>query len=179
MKGWKTYSSEVVHQNPFMKLVKHDVERPNGYRSPYFVLERPGFSIIIPILKNKRTILVGQYRYTVNYYSWEFPMGSVKGKKPIDVARQELVEETGYLTNKIYFIGKFYVAPGYANQSASVLIASDLYKGKMQPEIGEILQVKQVSLTKIGEMIARQEILDGPTICAYHLLEVYLSKNKL
>ena len=172
---WKTLSSRIVYRNPFFRIREDDVVRPNGIRAPYFVLERESFSIIIPLTKRGETYLVGQYRYPVKKYSWEFPMGLVEGKSPLETAKIELREETGLRAGKFCQIGSFYVANGHSNQRAYVFVAQDLTEGEPEPEENEFLEIKKISLKEMGEMIKKGEILDGPTIVAYHFLEGYLN----
>lgn len=173
----QTLSSKIVYSNPFMRIREDDVIRPNGVRAPYFVLERGQFSIIIPLTKKNEIYLVGQYRYAVDFYSWEFPMGFVEGLKPLAIARQELKEETGLIAKKWDLLGKFHVAPGHSSQKAYVFVAQDLVEGEKEPEENEFLEVKKVSLNQVGEMIKKGKILDGPTIVAYHFLlgEVFIA----
>lgn len=170
-KKWRMLSSKTVYKNPFMKIRKDKVVRPNGVAAPYYVLDRPSsFSIIIPLDKNLKTYLVGQYRYPTNFYSWEFPMGGVSGLSPLKMAKRELKEETGLLAKKWQKIGQFQVAPGHCSQEAFVFVACELKQGEPEPEENEFLEVKKMSIKRVGEMIAEGKILDGPTIVAYHLL---------
>lgn len=168
---WQRLSSKIVHQNPYMRLREDDVVRPNGVRAPYWVLEKGPFSIIIPLTEKDETYLVGQYRYAVSVYSWEFPMGFVKGREPLAMAKQELKEETGLTAKKWDLVGKFHVSPGYSGESAYVFLAKDLNQGEREPEENEILEVKKLSLSVVGAMIKKAEILDGPTIVAYHMFQ--------
>lgn len=177
MKGWNTLSSKLIHENPFMRLVAYDVVRPNGYRGPYYVLERTDYAMIIPLTEKNETYLVGQYRYPIKKYSWEFPSGSVIGKSQRETARIELEEETGIHASKWTLIGRFCGAPGHNRQKTKVFVAQDLIQKKAQPEQNELLEIKKLPIVQVGEMIVQGKIIDGPTICAYHLLEVYWKKN--
>jgi len=174
-KKWKTLSSKIVYKNPFMKIREDEVIKPNGKASPFYVLDRfSPFSIIIPLEDDLKTYLVGQYRYSTKYYSWEFPMGGVINLSPLAIAKQELKEETGFSAKRWERLGKFQVSPGHASQEGFVFLAQDLKEGEPEPEENEFLEVKKMSIKKVGEMIKKGEILDGPTIIAYHLLEQHL-----
>lgn len=164
-----------------MEIWKHDVIRSNGNQRPYYVLDRDlqgaKFSIIIPLTDNNETFLVGQYRYPVEYYSWEFPMGHAIGKNFLEVAKIELKEEVGIVANKWVEIGQFYTAPGHSSEKAGVFIAKDLTFQENNPSGEEIIVVDRMSVKKVKQMIDKGMILDGPTIVAYHYLEVYLERN--
>lgn len=167
---WKTLSSKVIHENPFMKVLEYDVVRPDGSRAPYYVLDRKSpFSIIIPLEEDGSTYLVGQFRFASGYFSWEFPMGSVIGKTPLEMAKQELMEETGMTARTWKEVGSFYVGHGHTNQAAYIYTAKGLTQGKKQPEASEFLTTKKVPIDEVGRLIAERKILDGPTIAAYQL----------
>jgi 8-oxo-dGTP pyrophosphatase MutT (NUDIX family) len=168
--------TQVDYENPYMKIHKKEVEYPNTTRGTYWVLERRGnISIIIPLFSSKETLLVGQFRVPTQEYSWEFPMGSVKGKDGITVAKQELKEETGLIANTFERIGEFWVANGHSSQKAYVYIAKDLEQQEMEPEEHEFLEIKHVAVADIHKMIIDGTIKDGPTITAYFYLVDYLS----
>ena len=168
---WKILSQKVDYENPFMRVLKYDVVRSNGLRKPYYVLDRKtDFSIIIPLEENNTTYLVGQYRFPVDYFSWEFPMGAVVGKTPLQMAKQELKEETGLTAKTWKLLGWFHAANGHTNQKGFVFLARDLKEGEPHPEEGEIVTSKKVSLKKVGSLIKKGVIKDAQTIAAYHLL---------
>lgn len=173
--GFKILSSKQDYKNPFFKIVKHDVVRPNGVKEPYWTVSRNSdFSIIIPIFPDNSTMLVGQFRIPVGEYSWEFPMGQVLGKNPIDTAKQELKEETGISAKKWKLIGHYFLAPGHHEQQVDVYIAKNLTIGISEPEENEFLETKKVKISDVGKMIKDGKIKDGPTIVAYHFLESFL-----
>ena len=128
--SWDFVGKKREYKNPFMEIWRHEVIRSNGYKGPYYVLERGiagrYFSIVIPLAKDLKTILVGQYRYPVGYYSWEFPMGHAEGLDFLETARIELKEETGIEAVSWKKIGRFFTAPGHSSEIAEVFVAKDL-----------------------------------------------------
>lgn len=173
--GFKILSSVIEYENPFFKAIKHKVERPNGLVKPFWTVSRYGdFSVAIPIFPNNETVLVGQYRISVGYYSWEFPMGQVRGKQPLHMAKQELIEETGIRANDWKKIAQYHLAPGHHEQEVHIYIARDLTEGKSKPEENEFLKVRKLKIADVGKMIDSGKIKDAPTIVAFHILEKYL-----
>ena len=175
---WKTVKKTKEYKNPYMEITRHDVMRPDGKKGTQYVLSRINagdfFSIIIPLTPQNETFLVGQYRYPVSFYSWEFPMGHADGKDFKETAAIELKEETGITAKKITKIGSFFTVPGHSNETATVFIATCLTHGESEPTETELLEVKKVPIKTIGDMIQKGIILDGPTIVAYHYLSKYL-----
>ena len=174
--GFNILSSETEYENPYFKSVRHQVKRPDGSIRPFWTLSRyGGFSVIIPIFPNGETILIGQYRIPVGYYSWEFPMGQVRGENPLKTAKQELLEEAGLIAKNWNMIGSYYLAPGHNEQEVHVYVVKNITEGKNQPEEGEVLSIKKIKINDVGKMIKDFKIKDGPTIVAYHYLEKYLN----
>lgn len=169
-KKWEKLKTDTVYTNPYFAVTENSVVRSNGTTGTYYVVDRYGpFSIIIPIFPDNTTILVGQYRFASEYYSWELPMGSVRGKQPQDIAIQELSEETGYTAGKWQKVGSFFVGHGHTNQKGYIFVAQDLQEGVATPEPTEDLQVKHVAVERVSTMISDGEIKDGPTIAAWYL----------
>ncbi|KKR72179.1 MAG: NUDIX hydrolase [Microgenomates group bacterium GW2011_GWC1_41_8] len=171
-KKWEVVKSELEYKNPYFKIYKKSVVRPDESQSEYYVLERETsfFSIIIPLTDTQETYLIGQYRVPTGQFSWEFPMGGVIGKEPLEAAQQELIEETGLRAKQWENLGWFYVANGHTNQKGYVFLVQELTQGEAEPEAGEFLEVKKVPIKQIGLMIKNDEIKDGPTISAYQFL---------
>lgn len=167
-RGYKILSSVLEYQNPAMEVYKKKVVYPDNKTKAFWVLHRLNFSIIIPDFGDGTTLLVGQYRIPVEYYSWEFPMGSVEGADPISTAKQELKEETGYTAKNWGKIAEYHLAPGHNTQKVAVFVASDLTAGKSQPEPSEFLLLKRVKFSEVKEMIRDGKIKDGPTVTAFY-----------
>jgi ADP-ribose pyrophosphatase len=176
--GFKIISSALEHENPYFSVHKYEVKYPKGFTSPFWIVEKSDFSVIIPLFPDNTTLLVGQYRIHNDYYSWEFPMGTVKGSEPIDNAKQELEEETGYRAENWQAIGSYFIGPGLTNVKANIFVAKILHAGVSHREDTELLQIKHTTLAEMKTNIDSGLISDGPTIVAYHYLESYL-KNKL
>lgn len=176
--GFTILASALDYENPYMQIYKHEVIQPDGAHNYYYTLSRFGsFSIIIPLFPDQTTVLVGQYRIPISTYSWEFPMGQVKKVSPLKMAKEELIQETGYRAQTWEKIGEYFLAPGHHEQKVYVYVAKDLKKGKSAPEEDEFLKVKRVTIDSVGKMIEHGKIKDGPTIIAYHYLEQYSNKK--
>lgn len=176
--NWKTLSSKVLLDNKYMHIVEEEVERPDGKISTYFVNRRDPFSIIIPFHDGK-VYLTRQFRYTVAALSLEFPMGNVAGQGPLETAIIELKEEAGMTAAQMTELGKFWVGVGKTNQLAYVYLASHITFSEQELEDGEFIEIEPYTLAEVAQMIENGDILDGPSIVAYHYLEQYLKHTAL
>lgn len=104
-----------VFENKWVKLV----EREN-----YMVYETPNLVCVLPVLPNGDFLLINQYRIPIEKKVTELVTGSVeKHENTEDAAIREVLEETGYTTKQVAFVGSYYSAPGYISQKAFVYIA--------------------------------------------------------
>src|SRR5436190_1936425 len=72
---WKTNSSRVVYENPWVRVREDHVTRPGGGPGLYGVIEiRPSVGVVATNDRDE-IVLVGQWRYSVDRYSWEIPRG--------------------------------------------------------------------------------------------------------
>ena len=166
---WKLTEDTTEYENEYFAVTKQQLVQPNGKNKIYYVIKRPyPFSIVIPLTDKSHTYLIGQYRVPTQTVSWEFPMGGVPDKKnPLEIAQQELKEETGFTARTWKEIGLFYPVGGVMNQRGYVYVASDLEPGPSAPESGEFLELQIVPLSDIPLLIKNKTITDGPTIVAY------------
>ncbi len=175
---WQKLSSKTMYQNRYMTVTEDEVLTDRGDKVTYGIVHKEPFAIVIP-WDGEQTVLVGQYRYAVDYFSWEFPMGhyeDVHGSVE-NAARAELKEETGLTAKNLVEIGTFYLGLGHHTQKAHVFIATDLTQGEQKLEISEKgMQMKKVNLAELADLIKDGTILDGPTITALKFFEFYINR---
>ncbi len=170
---WKTTSSKEVYKNAWMHVTEDQVVTDFGATLTYGVVHKEPCALIIPREHDNYT-LVGQYRYPISKFSWEFPQGHYIGSSILETAETELLEETGITATSFVDIGSFYIAPGVHNQICHVFLATNLTKGNAHREASEQgMECKDVSMNQLIDMIRNQDITDGLTICALSLLRIY------
>ena len=163
---WKKLKSKNIYQNPWIRLREDLVINPNGGENIYGVVEFKNMAIgIIPIDENGNTWLVGQYRYSLDEYSWEIPMGG----GPIDVdamisAQRELREETGLIASDWKCIMRIHTSNSVTNEVGYIFLAMDLEQGDADPEETEKLDLKKLPLEEAYQMVMRNEITDSLSV---------------
>lgn len=167
---WKVQTSKSVYKNKWMEVTEDQVETDFGKRLTYGIVHKEPCALIIP-WDGHNLFLVGQYRYPVDEYSWEFPQGHFEHKNIVETAHIELREETGLTAGELQEVAVFNLAPGHHSQKYHVFLATELTAGKKELEESEAgMKVKKVSYAQLESMIAKGEILDGPTIAAFGIL---------
>jgi len=161
----KTLSRNTVFVGRILKLRVDAVELPGGRRSRREVVEHAGAVAIVPVTDKGEVLLVRQYRYPVENELLEIPAGKLeKGEEPLDCARRELSEETGWEAKKWKQLYCYYSSPGFSNEKLYMFYARELeYKGQ-HPDEEENLEVVKVPFHRALEMIKEGTICDGKTI---------------
>jgi 8-oxo-dGTP pyrophosphatase MutT (NUDIX family) len=154
--------------------VREDVfERPDGSTGLYAVVERPDFTLVVPV-EQDGFWLVEQFRYPIGRRSWEFPQGTwSQGSdgSAQELARAELAEETGFRAGELRRLGHLDLAPGMSAQEFDVWLATDLTPGPTDREETEAdMEQAFVPDSELRQMIADGRFTDGPSLAAYSLL---------
>jgi ADP-ribose pyrophosphatase len=114
-----------------------------------------------------------QYRYTVKDWCWEIPMGARNHEDLEVVARQELLEEVGGVTNDLRYIATFYANNGVSDIRCAVFLALEVELGANHPEPGELIEVVLKPAEEVMRMARAGEITDGVSALALFLCEPY------
>lgn len=165
---WSAVSQEFLCRTPYLNVRKDAVLYPHGRIHPYLVVERHDFAVIVPRFPNGDVLMVRQYRYPLRKYTWEFPMGVVKGVSMLKAAKVELKQETGYRAKKWTFLGKYYVAAGMTAQRAHLYLAEGLIEGTPEPEEGEFITLQRLSQAVVARWVRNGTVQDGPTLMAWN-----------
>jgi ADP-ribose pyrophosphatase len=180
----KTISSREVYRNPWTSVREDVVERSNGQRGIYGVIDKDPASIIIPLEVNAEgefLYLIEQFRYTVGGTFAEFPQGGWEQAEvdPEELARGELREETGLEAARMTHLSTLQIAYGVMNQKHHVFLAEGLSQGTAQPDHEEHdLVVRRVSVAEFERMVLSGKIVDNCSIAAWGLYKVWLEHGR-
>lgn len=168
-------SSRVAYENPWLRVREDEVERPDGSRGTWGVVDRPDFASVIP-WDGARYWLVEQWRHTVGAWSLELPAGGwppgSPGGTPEQLAAAELREETGFTASRLVPLGRLWNAVGMSSQGFHVFLALELVAGQATPELDEIgLHAVGLTPPELDARIAAGDVRDSSTLAALHLLE--------
>jgi len=163
---WKTVSTEDIYENPWIKVVKDQVVRPNKSKGLYGHIQFKNKAIgILPIDSELNTWLVGQYRYTLNEYSWEIPTGGVPlTEDTLAGAQRELREETGLTAGKWTKLLKIHTSNSVTDEFGYIFIAEDLLQGDTDWDETEELKIKKIPLKEALQMVMGSKITDSLSI---------------
>lgn len=169
---WETLSSREVYDNPWITVREDAVVRPDGRPGIYGVVHFKNKAVGVLAVEDGHVYLVGQYRYTLDRYSWEIPEGGCgEGEDPLAAARRELAEETGLRAASWRLMGEAHTSNSVTDEHAVWYLATDLTHGAQAPEGTERLQLRRVPLDEALRMALAGEITDAISLLAilqYH-----------
>jgi ADP-ribose pyrophosphatase len=161
----KLVSSRRIYDGRVINLRVDQVELPDGSLYQREIVEHPGAVAILPILDDGRILLIRQYRHAVGETLLEIPAGTLaEGEEPIECARRELLEETGYTAESICELFKCYLAPGYSSERIHIYRASKLRMTGSRRNADEYIELKPVTIHDAESMIRKRQIQDAKTI---------------
>ncbi len=163
---WQTLSTELIYENPWIRVREDQVIRPDGLPGIYGVIETRVATGVIPITPEREVYLVGQWRYPFHAYSWEIVEGGTDpGEDPDDCIKRELIEEAGLIANSWQRLGgDLHLSNSFSNEVGKLYLAQDLTQGEAQPEGTEDLQIKKLPLAEACAMADRGEITDAMSV---------------
>ena len=164
---WQRISSREVYNNPWITVAEDQIINPGGGRGIYGRVHFKNRAIgIIPLDEEMYTWLVGQYRYTLDEYSWEIPEGGGPlDEEALSAAQRELLEETGITARSWEQIMTFHTSNSVTDEVGFIYLATGLSFGEAQLDETEMdLKVKRVHLSEALRMVMNGEITDSMSV---------------
>lgn len=164
--------SKVVYRAKRFFVELHELDDRDGQVRPYQKIVLPGAAVILPMLPNENVVLIRNYRFVVDETLLELPAGMLDAdESPIECAKRELIEETGYRAGRIQPLLAFYSTPGICTECMHVFLATDLVAGESQREPGERIDNCPMPFEHALAAIGDGRIKDAKTIVSllyYH-----------
>lgn len=161
----KRFSSERIYTGRVLNLRLDEISAPRGEgRRKVEVVEHAGGVVVIALPTPQSIVLVKQYRHPTGGDLWEVPAGMIEGgEAPIETARRELLEETGYRARSLRFLWSIYTTPGFCEERIHFFVAEGLEPGQAQPEADEEFELRVWPLDEAWQLVASDRLRDAKT----------------
>ncbi len=163
---WRTRSSRPVYDNPWISVREDEVVRADGSPGIYGVVSMAAAVGVVALTEDDEVVLVGQWRYALDEYSWELPEGGADaGESPQAAAARELAEEAGYAARDwSELVGDLAVSNSVTDQRSWLFLARGLEPVPVAPDPTEALEIASVPVVEALEMIDTGLITDALTV---------------
>jgi len=168
-------STAEVYNGRIFNFVTENLTLPNDRDTEMAFIRHPGSIAVVPLLDDNTVIMEVQYRHPVGEYLLEIPAGTLEpGESPLNCAKRELMEETGFRAQELIALGKIHMIPAYSDEEIHVFIAKGLTPTKQNLDPDEIIEVVTYPLEKALRMIDAGKITDALTILSIQMTWIRL-----
>lgn len=172
---YRVLKSECKYKGHVLNLRVDQVRFPNNMVFAREVIEHEGAVGVVPLCKDRKVILVKQYRHPINDFLFEIPAGLFhEGESPLECAIRELREETGGISERVFKLAEFYTTPGYSNEKFYLYLALNVEEKQSRPEDDEFIEIQKIDLNKTFDLINDGKIEDAKTIIGLCLALQYM-----
>jgi len=178
---WTILAAKPVYDNPWINVTEFDVINPSGGKGIYGKVHFKNKAIgILPLDEAMNTWLVGQYRFTLNAYSWEIPEGGgPAGTSALDAAKRELLEETGLAAGEWTKLMDFHLSNSVSDEYGEIFLARQLTQYEAAPEETEQLQIRKLPFNDAYAMVEDGKITDSMSVAAIQKVKLMLLDGRL
>lgn len=182
MNKWKSIASRIVFSNKWIKLEEVEFILPNGkMRCKYYFVRGNPVAAVLGITKDKKVILVKQYRPSIGKFTIDLPGGGIeKGETASEAAKREFLEETGYQLKNFQELTSFYYDSGKSDQSSTIFAGDAEYVGTSKNNKTERIQILKMPIKQLMEKIHSGEIMETTVrLAVFSLVNSDLKKRYL
>lgn len=175
---WKILNSDYLLRTKWLTVRKDHVRIPLGIEiDDYYVLEYPDWINVIAIAEDGQFVIERQYRHGTQSVDYELCAGTVEqGEQPIDAAKRELLEETGYEGGEWTFFCESCPNPAAMTTKNYTFLAKGVkYSGGRHPEKTEDIEIHLMTYDEVKDLVMKGEIRQGQMLAP---LWKYIAENK-
>jgi ADP-ribose pyrophosphatase len=164
----ETLETKPIFEGKIISLQVDTVRLPNGETATREIVRHPGAVAVVALIENKM-LVVEQFRKPLEKVQVEIPAGKLDaGEEPVEAAKRELEEETGYRARSIEHLHSFSTSPGFAEEVVHLYFTDDLEQGNVHLDDEEFLTCEAITIDQAMAYIKEGRISDAKTLLAVY-----------
>jgi 8-oxo-dGDP phosphatase len=134
--SWPVAATEPLLKHWLLTVRSDKVQMPDKHFAERTVVSHPGAVAVLALDDASRVLMIRQYRHPVGYQLWEIPAGlrDAAGEPPLETARRELFEETGYRARDWHVLIDYFTSPGFTTERLRIYLARGVEPVKDDPD---------------------------------------------
>lgn len=168
---WTVHGRRAIYDSPWISLDLVDVEQPDGKRYEQHVVRMARPVAGTAVIRDGRVLLMWRHRHVTDTWGWEIPSGRIEeGERPEDAAAREAEEETGWRPGPPRLLVASQPSNGSVDTVHYLFHAEGAERTGPPSDSSEADRIEWIPLSDIRGLIAKGEIVSGPTLIAVLLV---------
>lgn len=175
LKPFEHLTTQIKHTGKVLELRSDLVVTDRNREVDYEYVAYPNVVVVLGITSHQELVMIRQYRPAIRQFLLELPAGKMDpGEDPLNAAKREFEEETGYIAKKWNRIAEFYSAPGFCTEYLYLYLAQELSQTETHFDEDENIETELIPISRLDSLLSDLQVVDAKS-----LIGVYWAKTNI